>query len=180
MLGVVFTEFVDMVEHTFSADMVDDILDDCDLSSGGAYTAVGSYNHSEIVALVVALSKRADMPVDDLIFAFGKHLLTRFAALYPAFFAAETDPFDFLISIENHIHKEVLKLYPNAELPSVKAKRVDPSTLVLTYVSKRPFSTLARGLITGTFEHYGVDCDLSFEDLSTDDENRVVFTIKLV
>ena len=45
MKGIVFTEFLEMVEDKFSADMVDDIIDDCDLASGGAYTAVGTYPH---------------------------------------------------------------------------------------------------------------------------------------
>jgi len=56
MKGVVFTEFLDMVEAKFSADMVDDIIDDAKLASGGAYTAVGTYPHSEMVALGVALA----------------------------------------------------------------------------------------------------------------------------
>ncbi len=36
MKGIVFTEFIELVEQTFSEDMVDDILEDCDLDSGGA------------------------------------------------------------------------------------------------------------------------------------------------
>lgn len=49
MKGIVFVEFLEMVESTFSAEMADDIIDACDLSSGGAYTSVGTYPHSEIV-----------------------------------------------------------------------------------------------------------------------------------
>ncbi len=45
MKGVVFTEFIEMVEDQFSADMVDDIIDDAQPPSGGAYTAVGTYDH---------------------------------------------------------------------------------------------------------------------------------------
>ena len=36
MLGIVFSEFTEMVEEVFSAEMVEKILDDCDLESGGA------------------------------------------------------------------------------------------------------------------------------------------------
>ena len=54
MKGIVFTEFLEMVEDRFSLDMVDDLIDDCDLPSGGVYTAVGTYSHEEIVALVSA------------------------------------------------------------------------------------------------------------------------------
>ncbi len=46
MKGIVFTELIDMVEATFGEDMMDDVFDDCDLESGGAYTAVGTYDQS--------------------------------------------------------------------------------------------------------------------------------------
>ena len=71
MKGVVFTEFLDMVEQRFSADMVDDIIDDAQLPHGGAYTAVGTYPHGEMVAMVVALSQRSGVAVPDLIRTFG-------------------------------------------------------------------------------------------------------------
>ena len=51
MKGVIFTEFLGMVADRFSEDMVDDIIEASDLPSGGAYTAVGIYDHGEIVAL---------------------------------------------------------------------------------------------------------------------------------
>ena len=96
MKGVVFTEFLEMVEDKFSADMVDDIIDDADPESGGIYTAVGTYPHEEIVSLVVSLSKHTDIAVPDLVKIFGEHLFGRFAILYPDFFKENIDVFDFL------------------------------------------------------------------------------------
>ena len=55
--GVVFTVFLEMLEEQYSADTVDAVLDGVDLPSGGVYTAVGTYSHDEMVALVGALSK---------------------------------------------------------------------------------------------------------------------------
>ena len=63
MKGMVFTEFLEMVEDKFSADMVDDIIDDSAPPSGGAYTAVGTYDHNELVGMVVALSQRSGLPL---------------------------------------------------------------------------------------------------------------------
>ena len=59
MKGMVFTEFLEMVESTFSADMVDDIIDDSAPPSGGAYTSVGTYDHQELVGMVTASPARA-------------------------------------------------------------------------------------------------------------------------
>ena len=75
MKGVVFTEFLEMVEARFSADVVDDIIDAANLPSGGVYTAVGTYPHEEIVALVLALAQQTGLSVRDLLLVFGEHLL---------------------------------------------------------------------------------------------------------
>ena len=178
MLGVVFTEFLEMVETTFSEDMVDDIIDDTQLESEGAYTAVGSYDHSEIVALVSALSKRTEMPVDALIRAFGAHLFGQFVIRYASFFEGVTDIFAFLETVDGHIHKEVLKLYPSAELPSFNCERPDEQTLVMNYSSTRPFNELAHGLIEGAAKHFEADVSIEVEVLPATDVNRARFTIR--
>lgn len=155
MKGVVFTEFLEMVEDRFSADMVDHIIDDARLPHGGAYTAVGTYPHGEIVAMVVALSQRSGVPAPDLIRVFGQHLFGRFVQAYPDFFLGVKDAFHFLSGIENIIHVEVLKLYPDAELPKFIVEHHDPHRLVLLYQSPRHFEDLAEGLIRGCLVHFG-------------------------
>lgn len=155
MKGVVFTEFMEMVEDRFSADMLDDIIDDAKLPHGGAYTAVGTYPHEEIVSLVVALSQRSGAPVADLLQAFGEHLFGQFVKGYPAFFAGTNDAFTFLAGIEDIIHAEVRKLYPDAELPKFEVEHHDPQRLVLVYDSRRHFEDLAEGLMRGCVKHFG-------------------------
>lgn len=155
MKGVVFTEFLDMVEQRFSADMVDDIIDDAQLPNGGAYTAVGTYPHGEMVAMVVALSQRSGVAVPDLIRTFGQHLFGRFALAYPRFFEGVHDAFGFLSGIEDIIHAEVLKLYPDAELPRFIVEHHDAQRLVLLYQSPRHFEDLAEGLMHGCVAHFG-------------------------
>lgn len=155
MKGVVFTEFLEMVEQRFSADMAEDIIDDAQLPHGGVYTAVGTYPHGEIVAMVVALSQRAGVPVPDLIRAFGEYLFGRFAQGYPRFFAGVNDAFSFLAGIEDIIHAEVLKLYPDAELPRFTVEHHDANRLVLLYRSPRHFEDLAEGLMHGCAAHFG-------------------------
>jgi hypothetical protein len=154
MKGMVFTEFMEMVEARWSLDMVDDIIARSGVASGGAYTAVGTYPHQEIVALTRALSDATGIAVADLVRAYGKHLFGRFVILYPHFFHGARDSMGFLAGIEDIIHAEVLKLYPDAELPSFHVER-GADRLVLTYVSARPFADLAHGLIDGCVAHFG-------------------------
>jgi hypothetical protein len=53
------------------------------------------------------------------------------------------------------IHVEVLKLYPDAELPSFRVEQRGDDTMTLTYRSNRHMSPLAVGLIEGAAAHYG-------------------------
>ena len=174
MKGVVFTEFLGLVEEHFSADMVDDIIDDAHLPHGGAYTAVGTYPHEEIVAMVVALSKRSGVPARDLVRLFGEHLFTRFVAAYPSFFADVHSAFDFLNGIEDIIHAEVLKLYPDAQLPRFEIESRTDDRMSLIYASPRHFEDLAEGLMRGCVAHFAEPISVTREDTLADGRQRFV------
>lgn len=178
MKGVVFTEFMDMVEQRFSADMVDDIIDDAQPPSGGAYTAVGTYPHDEMVALVVALSARSGAAVPDLLRAFGEYLFGRFVKGYPSFFSGQHDAFTFLSGIESIIHAEVRKLYPDAELPTFEVEHHDDSRLVIVYASGRHFEDLAEGLIRGCIAHFGRPATLRRETIGHGAQRRERFLLE--
>ena len=136
MKGMVFTEFLDMVELKFSAEMVDDIIEDSQLPNGGAYTAVGTYDHAELVRMVESLAQRSGVPVPTLVHAFGPHLFGRFYALYSDCFSGIPTALDFLEGIEVVIHTEVRKRYPDAQLPEFDCVRT-ASGLDMVYSSPR-------------------------------------------
>jgi hypothetical protein len=96
MKGIVFCEFVEMLENQFTPEMADEIISGAQLTSGGAYTSVGTYDHHEMLALVTRLSEKTGKPVSDLVEAFGRYLFGRFFELYPAFFENIDGAFGFL------------------------------------------------------------------------------------
>jgi hypothetical protein len=165
MKGVVFVEFLEMVEAEFSADMADDIIDDCDLPSGGAYTSVGTYNHSEMVDLVDALSARTGTPAPVLIRGFGEFLFERFHVHHGEFFDGISDSLDFLEQIEDVIHVQVRKLYPNAQLPHFEIERSGRDHLRMVYRSDRHMGDLAEGLIRQCIAHFGTPVAIERRDL---------------
>jgi len=179
MKGVVFTEFVEFVEDQFGLDVADDMIDNSELPSGGSYTAVGTYDHTEMVELVTQLHKLTDKPVDGLIFAYGKHLFTRFAAGYHHFFEGVKSSFEFLLQIENHIHVEVRKLYADAELPSFEYPHVSSNRLEMIYRSQRAFGDLAAGLIEGCIEHFGEQISVEREAIASDEGNAIKFVLTM-
>jgi len=160
MRGVVFTEFLEMVEDVHSLEMVDTIIAEAAPPHGGAYTAVGTYPAQEMGALVGALSRHSGQPAPELLRGFGAHIFNRFSILYPAFFEGVDDTFRFLESIESVIHIEVMKLYPDAELPSVLAERSTDNAMQPTYRSPRCMADFAEGLIEGAAAHFGERIDI--------------------
>lgn len=173
MKGIVFTEFVEMVENVFSPDLADELLESVALESGGAYTSVGTYDYRELLALVSRLSEQTGIEVPQLVFSFGKHLLSQFVAKYPSFFEVP-DAFAFLENVDRYIHVEVLKLYADAELPTITVRRLNDRELEMLYRSERPFADLAHGLLVGTAEHFGE----SFEIDRCEMDKGMLFKLK--
>jgi hypothetical protein len=179
MKGIVFTEFLGMVEDEFGYEMVDTIIEGAHLESQGAYTAIGTYPHQEMVALVSGLSTQTGVQLSELLRKFGHHLFQVFVKNYGVFFENCSDGFSLLESIENYIHVEVRKLYPDAELPSFSSTRQGDDTLILDYSSSRKMGDFALGLIEATMAHFGSETDITQENLAPD-SSVVRFTIKKV
>lgn len=179
MKGIVFTEFLDMVEQKFGYEIVDQIIEDSDLKSNGIYTAIGTYPHSEVVSLLMNLSDRVKVDPAILLKDFGKYLFDTFLASYPQFFTVVDNAFAFLHSIDNHIHVEVLKLYPDATLPKFLSHETEDGSMIMTYKSERKMAALAEGLIEKSIAHYNEVCTIDSENLN-DDGSEVRFTIKRV
>jgi hypothetical protein len=71
--------------------------------------------------------------------------------------------FSFLEKVDAYIHLEVLKIYPDAELPTLNCARIDQGCLELSYRSNRPFVELAHGLLLGCIDHFAEPMELVCE-----------------
>lgn len=179
MLGIVFTEFCEMVEDKYSPDLLDEVLETSEaaLNSGGIYTAVGDYDHNEMLVLVANLAERTQSSVPELVRIYGYHLFGRFLERYPSFFSNIGDSLTFLENVETHIHREVQKLYPTAQLPTFTCERQGGDSMTMIYKSARPFSMLALGLIEGCGDHFKERLQIDYTDLSDGNMTSARFVI---
>jgi len=166
MKGIVFTEFLDMVESAYGLQMVDSIIESSDLSSEGAYTAVGTYDFNEMVGLLTSLSKATEVPTNDLLYTFGHYLFNSLLTAHPEVVSSYKTPLSLLYSIEDHIHVHVRKLYPDAELPSFKVLERTDQAMTMVYSSNRGLYALAHGLMEKTFEHFEKGATIDYELLN--------------
>ncbi len=176
MLGMVFTELVEMVEHKFSPEVADDMMDAAQAAGGGVYTAVGSYPVDQIGVMVNRVSEVTKVPAPDLIREFGRHLLERFAQSHPGHFQRHPDVFDFLAAVDSEIHVEVKKLYSNATLPRFRVVSRTESVMHLRYDSPRRMELLALGLIEQLGEYAGQPLSTTCEP----DEAGCLFIVRKV
>ena len=127
MKGIVFTEFLEMVEGKFSPELADRIIERAELASDGVYTAVGTYDHVEMVKLVSCLSTETGIDTADLLRSFGGVQCSSGSMFYfQNTLKVQSSRSAFWKKIEDYIHVEVRKLYPEAELPSFHGDSSQP------------------------------------------------------
>lgn len=170
MKGIVFREFIEMVENEFSLEIADAIISASELSTNGAYTSVGTYPHTEMVSLVVNLSQQTGQPVPALLNHFGRHLFKRFTVIHPRYVNNYHSAFELLQQLDGNIHVEVKKLYDDAELPSFSYESLPDGGMHFDYRSHRGLADFAEGLIQGCIAHFGHPVTVSRIDLPADEK----------
>lgn len=168
MKGIVFTEFLEMVEERFGLETADRILEASELPSGGIYTSVGTYGFNEMVTLLTNLSVETEIPAQDLLYAFGLYLFDSLGRAHPEVIANYTSPMGLIGCIEDHIHVHVKKLYPDAELPSFQVLEEGEKQMDLVYRSSRGLYSLCHGLLEKTFIHFGQEAEINYELVKSD------------
>lgn len=176
MKGIVFTEFLEMVEDKFGYEVTEQMVSNANLPSNGAYTSVGTYDHSEMYSLIGELHKSTQIPVPDLMHAYGLHLFSALASAYAPMLKGIENAFQMLSSVDEVIHVEVRKLYPDAELPRFQILEKDDQKMVMVYSSERKMSDVASGLIEGCLKHYKESATVT-KELIAEDGSKVKFEI---
>lgn len=179
MKGIIFCEFLNMVEEKFGYEVVDNIIKDSNLESKGVYTAVGTYNHAEIFTLVEKLSEKVGISIEELFFYYGKYVFDIFGKGYKEMIERYPDAFNFLSRIEDTIHVEVLKLYPKAELPTIHITNRTSEKLEMVYTSQRRMYDFAEGLLVGCMEYFKEEAKVT-KEFVTKDRSKVLFIIEKV
>jgi hypothetical protein len=174
MLGMVFTELLEMVESAYSFDVADAVIARAGVSA--TYTSVGDYSDAELMAIVNALSLEVGEPVSKLMRIYGRHLFHQFKVRFPSFFESHTNAFSFFTVLESHVHTEVRKLYPRSRPPLIGLTRHDDGSATLEYRSDRGLVDFAHGLIEACLEHYAHPIEgLRVEDASSGAGTFVLF-----
>lgn len=168
MKGIVFTGFLEMTENKFGIEIVDSMLESLELESGGIYTSIGTYDFSEMLKLLQTLSVKVNIPVNDLIYTYGLYFFKILTDNYPDIFKMYGSAFEMLKSVENHIHVQVRKIYPEAELPTFHIIHESENYMEMIYISERGMYKFAQALIEKTCEFYHKEASITYTKLHND------------
>ncbi len=172
MKGIVFRVFLELLESKHGYQLVDEIIEESDLKSNGVYTSVGTYHHSELFQLANKVCQKTGVSEKELLCEFGKYTFTVFSESYNHLIKPYRNAYEFLERIEDTIHVEVFKLYPEAELPLFKIEKNDKNQMLLIYHSAKKMAYFAEGLIKGSLVYFENNADIIIEPLN--EENSVV------
>ena len=177
MKGIVFTEFLDLIEIKFGLEMVDKVISQSKLQSKGSYTSIGTYSFYEMLQLLQNLELQTGISKDNLLLTYGEYFFNVIKTNYLDLLSSFNDPIEMLASIENHIHVEVKKIYNDAELPTFLIEEKTENTLIMIYKSSRSMHHFGLGLMNKTFEHFNSKATIILEKIK-DDGTEVKFIIK--
>lgn len=176
MKGIILSEFVEYIEQQLGEATAQKIIDSSGVKSEGAYSRVGMYDYQELTALLNQAVIETKTEADVLLEGFSNHLFVMFKRDYSVFFEGVESAAQMLTQIDNHIHVEVKKLYPDAELPSFDYVR-EGTTMTLNYTSPRPLASVARSLLGACLKYFGDEEQLISTDIAPD-QKSATFEIK--
>jgi len=177
MKGIILSEFIEFIEEELGEDTAQRIIDDSGVESDGAYSRVGLYDYQELIQLLTQAVTETKSDASSLLAKFSDHLFMVFKRDYSLFFEGVSNAAEMLKQIDDHIHVEVQKLYPDAELPSFHYQQ-QGTTLTLHYTSPRPLAAVAHALVGACLKFFGSNEKLLSSDIAPD-QKSASFTIEV-
>lgn len=182
MKGIIFTNFINYMQANYDARILKNTLQAAGrVDDKGEYTEAETYPYEELFQLVGSLSAQTGITMASTFENFGQYLFINLAKRFSEFFAPDETLFSFLQKLEDHIHIEVRKKYPGANLPGFTFESIDDNNLKMIYHSERAMSDFGIGMIRGAAVWFKREVFVGKKDLSPNHEGtRVELHVRLL
>ncbi len=177
MRGVIFTEMIEFVEDALGFEVADKMIEKAHLDNHGAFSQGGNYPFDQMVKMLTALSEITKKEPNELLYIFGRHLFSILVKLYGKDIKSAGNALDFIDSVEDYVHVEVKKLYPDADLPTFKTIEKSDDILILHYKSEKKLEAFAHGLIEACGEYFNEPFNVEYKTIK-DTPHTVEFKIE--
>ena len=153
MQGIIFNLLEEAVTLEHGPTAWDDVLSFA--HSDGVFTSLGTYSDEQFRALIGATSAHLNRPANEVLCWFGRAAMPMLIERYPRLVSAHGSVRSLLLSVNQVVHREVLKIYPGSVLPLLEVREEQDCSLLVVYRSHRQLCALAQGFAEGAAEHYG-------------------------
>jgi len=179
MKGIIFNILENLIIEKFGDETMEEIYAEANFSADAPpFIGPETYPDSDLYAMVILLSQKSNLPVDDLIFEFGKFMFHVLADNYPVFLENISSPIGFLKNVNDIIHVEVKKLFEEANPPTVIVEEINQNQCKLFYKSERKLCKLLEGLLEGVADHFGQKVSYSHQKCMQDDNDECILDVK--
>ncbi|MFC1571400.1 heme NO-binding domain-containing protein [Candidatus Margulisiibacteriota bacterium] len=154
MKGIIFNLLEAFMKEILGEEKSLEIMEKLPLKTKEPFVGPGTYPDEDLLAIVKKVMEATRLPLDAALRKFGKFCIPVLAAKFPQFLKPHDNPKDFLKSVDNIHHMEVVKLYKDSTPPHFTLKDPAPDRLIMEYRSKRKLCKFMEGLIEGVAEYY--------------------------
>ena len=165
MQGFIFKDFLEFANKRLGNAVVDQSLAQCQLESRGVYSTRQKYSPHELVILLGELSRQTGHSTSELLQSYGQWLFKTLVNM-PLPMQPFDDSFSFLEAVEEGFHREILELFPQANLPRLHCERLGPHEMTVEYQSQLGLADLAYGLLLGCCDHFHEAVEIRRESLA--------------
>jgi len=167
---------MDFLEENFELVFVQEVIENTQSETDGAYMSAGTYPDQELMDQVGYTLVSESLELKDALQLFGGYLAGVFVQRCPKFFE-HSGTIELLKTVDSVIHKEVKKLYSAAELPKFWYEQPSEDELILNYSSKPKMCFLAEGVIAAAAAVYKEDIQVSQSQCMHDGADHCTFQL---
>jgi predicted hydrocarbon binding protein len=153
MHGLIFAELKKYVDTKFGPSTWDTLLVESGIGPK-IYLTMQTHPDAEIVTLVSTASRKAGIPIQEILEDFGEFLVPAYLRLYGHLLKPEWRTLDVIEHTEETIHKVVRVKNPGAAPPELRCRRPSKHEVILEYTSPRKMCAVARGITKGVAKHF--------------------------
>lgn len=162
MKGIIFNVLEDMVVEKFGMQVWNDLLQK-HAPADRVYVSAKNYDENELFAIANGVALTLDMPLQEVVKAFGHYLFKGLADRHDDVVKHFADFTSLVMGIHNVIHVEVNKLYQDPALPSISCQLKTPNHIEMRYSSPRKLCFCAEGLLFGAAEFFNESINITHE-----------------
>lgn len=173
--GRVFEDFIAVLEDRFGLEVVDTVLDQPGLASGGVYTADGNYDECELITLVNAFVVETGSQATELMHDLGVCLFAQLISRCPALISGQSGSLDLMTQIEKGTCPREVGTYLDSSVLNYAYKYIESGELLVKTSLASPLRHTVIGFFAACAKYFNES--LSVDVLSTD-ESTIVLSIE--